>query len=277
MLTRRIINAFTVDLEDWMQSTIGPDEPITPRVLANLERMIRLLERHGVRATFFCLGKVCEIYPQLIERVLEAGHEIGSHGYGHELVYKITPERFRADLERSIEIIERQGGCRPLGYRAPAFSVTPESLWAAPILAELGFKYSSSVFPIRGRRYGMPNAPRFPYVWDSCDLLEFPLTTVPIMGENRPMCGGGYFRLLPWPILAEAIRRVNRDGHPVVVYMHPYELDVNELAELQREGYRFSRKTYVMQSLCRGRIHGRLNRLFSEFRFGSMAEVLGLE
>jgi polysaccharide deacetylase family protein (PEP-CTERM system associated) len=272
-----IVNAFSVDLEDWMQSTIGPDEPITPRVIANLDRMLKLLERHGVRATFFCLGKVCEIYPQLIERVVEAEHEIASHGYGHELVYTITPERFRADLERSIEIIERQAGRRPIGYRAPAFSVTRESLWAAPILVELGFKYSSSVFPIRGSRYGMPDAPRFPYKWDSCDLLEFPLTTVPLVGRNLPMCGGGYFRLLPWPILASAIGRVNREGHPVVVYMHPYEMDVNELAELEREGYRFSRKTYVGQSLFRGRIHGRLSRLFSEFRFGTMAEVLGLE
>lgn len=277
MRTNHVLNAFTVDLEDWMQSTLGPDWPITPRVIGNLERMLRLLRRHGVRATFFALGKVCQQFPQLLARVEEEGHAVASHGYGHEMVYDLTPERFRADLLRSIEVIEGQIGRRPIGYRAPAFSITPSSRWAGPILAELGFRYSSSVFPINGSRYGMPDAPRFPYRWEECDLVEFPLTTVTVLGRNLPMCGGGYFRLLPWPIVAAAIRRVNREGYPAVIYAHPYELDVNELAELRQAGYGLSARTYLMQSLFRGRIAARLDRLLSEFRFGPMAEVLGID
>lgn len=277
MPNQPILNAMTIDLEDWMQSTLGPDHPITSRVIPNLERFLRLLAKHDVRATFFSLGKVCEKFPILLEMVAEAGHEIASHGYGHELLYDISPERFREDLDRSIEIIERQTGTKPLGYRAPAFSVTRKSWWAGPILAQAGFKYSSSVFPIQGRRYGVPDAPRFPHKWQECDLTEFPLTTAQLLGRNLPVCGGGYFRLLPFPILRRAIRQVNGQGHPVVVYMHPYEMDVYEVADLKRQGYPISRKLQLTQSLFRSRIYPRLERMFEEFRFGPMAEVLNIE
>lgn len=277
MSDQPILNAMTIDLEDWMQSTLGPEHPITSRVIPNLERFLRLLAKHDVRATFFALGKVCEKFPILLEMVTQAGHEIASHGYGHELVYDITPERFREDLGRSIELIQKQTGRKPLGYRAPAFSVTRESWWAGPILAEAGFKYSSSVFPIAGRRYGVPDAPRFPHKWAECDLMEFPLTTARLLGKNLPVCGGGYFRLLPWPILRRAIRQVNGQGYPIVVYMHPYEMDVYEVADLKRQGYPISRKVKLMQSLFRSRIYPRLDRMFEEFRFGPMAEVLNIE
>jgi polysaccharide deacetylase family protein (PEP-CTERM system associated) len=273
----RILNAMTIDLEDWMQSTLGPDHPITSRVIYNLERFLRLLNRHHVRATFFALGKVCEKFPILLEMVSDAGHEIGTHGYGHEYVHSLTPDLFRRDIERSIEIIEKQTSHRPVGYRAPAFSITRESWWAGPILVECGLKYSSSLFPIKGRRYGVPDAPRWPHRWEDCDLMEFPLTTVTVLGKNLPMCGGGYFRLLPWPILSWAIGKVNREGHPAVVYMHPYEMDVYEVKELKRQGYPISMKTRFMQSLFRSRIQGRLDRMFRRYRFGPMAEVLGIE
>ena len=181
------------------------------------------------------------------------------------------------NFDPSIELIEKQTGRKPLGYRAPAFSVTQESWWAGPILAEAGFKYSSSVFPIAGRRYGVPDAPRFPHKWTECDLMEFPLTTARLLGKNLPVCGGGYFRLLPWTILGRAIRQVNGQGHPVVVYMHPYEMDVYEVADLKRQGYPISRKVKLMQSLFRSRIYPRLDRMFRAFRFGTMAEVLNIE
>ncbi len=272
-----INNAFTIDLEDWGQSTMGSEMRITSRVLRNTDRMLALLDRYGVRATFFALGKVCEKFPRLLPTVASAGHEIATHGYGHELLSALTPAQFREDLLRSIEIIQGQVGRRPIGYRAPAFSVTRRSGWAGPIMAELGIRYSSSVFPIAGRRYGIADAPRFPHRWATCDLMEFPLSTVRRLGRNWPICGGGYFRLLPGPILSRAIHEINRLGQPAVVYLHPYEMDVNELADLRRQGWPIGWKQYMTQSLFRGRIRGRLVRLLSEFRFTTMAEVLGLE
>ncbi len=275
-VNRSIANALTIDLEDWTQSVLGPQTPITDCVIRNTDRMLALLDRYGVRATFFALGKVCEKFPQLLPTIASAGHEIGTHGYGHELLYNITPERFHRDLKRSIEIIESQTGLRPLGYRAPGFSVTRNSLWAGPTMARLGIRFSSSIFPIAGRRYGIPDAPRFPHRWDTCDLIEFPMTTVRRFGRNMPVSGGGYFRLLPGPILSAAIREVNSLGQPAVVYLHPYELAVNELAELKRCGWRLSFRTYITQSLFRGRMFGRVQRLLREFSFAPMTEVLGL-
>lgn len=272
-----IANALTIDLEDWAQSTLGPTMPITARVLKNTDRMLALLDRYGVRATFFALGKVCEAFPHLLPRIASAGHEVATHGYGHELLCSITPERFKADLVRSMEIIEGQVGRRPIGYRAPAFSVTRQSMWAGPIMADLGIRYSSSIFPIAHRRYGIPDAERFPHRWESCDLIEFPLTTVHRFGRNLPVAGGGYFRLLPRVVLSAAIRETNRQSQPAVVYLHPHELDINELSELKRRGWSITWRTYLSQSLFRGRIRGRLAALFREFRFTTMAEVLGLE
>jgi polysaccharide deacetylase family protein (PEP-CTERM system associated) len=275
-INRTITNALTVDLEDWPQSVVSPRLPITDCVLRNTDRMLALLDRFGLRATFFALGRVCEKFPQLPSTIASAGHEIASHGYGHELLYRITPDRFRWDLKRSLDIIESQIGRRPIGYRAPGFSVTQHSLWAGPIMAQLGIRYSSSIFPIAGRRYGISKAPRFPHRWDTCNLIEFPMTTVRRLGRNLPVSGGGYFRLLPGPILSAAIREVNRQGQPAVVYLHPYELAVNELTMLKRRGWHWGWRTYLTQSLFRGRMLGRLSRLFQAFRFAPMAEVLGL-
>jgi len=272
-----IQNCFSIDLEDWGQSTLGPDTPLTERVVGNTRRMIELLDEAGIKATFFVLGKVVEKFPDTVREVHVAGHEIASHGYGHELVFTITPQRFRDDVRRSIDLLAGITGKRPIGYRAPAFSITAQSLWAPPILAELGFKYSSSVFPFAGRRYGIPTAPRFVHRWSTCDLIEFPMTTARLLGRNRPVCGGGYFRLLPGWMARAAIRRVNREGHPAVIYMHPYEIDVHELRELRAAGWQFSNKTYFMQSLFRSRIEGRLRKLFRSFEFATMGEILGLE
>lgn len=274
MNAAEIKNCYTVDLEDWGQSTLGPDTPITDRVVRNTARNLAILAECSVRATFFVLGKVAEKFPQTIRDVQAAGHEIASHGYGHELVFDLTPERFRDDVQKSLDILAGITGLRPVGYRAPAFSITERSLWAPQILAELGFKYSSSVFPFAGRRYGIPTAPRFIHVWDSCALVEFPMTTARFLGRNRPVCGGGYFRLLPGMVARAAIRRVNREGRPAVIYMHPYEIDVYELRELKAAGWRFSAKTHFMQALFRGRIEGRLRKLFAAFRFATMAEIL---
>jgi len=274
--TKDITNALSIDLEDWGQSALGTDLPITTRVVRNTDRILALLDRHGVRATFFALGKVCERFPKLLPTIASAGHEIGTHGYGHELVYSISPDHFRADLQLSIAIIAAQIGRRPIGYRAPAFSITRQSLWAGPIMAELGIKYSSSIFPIAGRRYGIPDAPRFPFRWSTCDLIEFPLSTLRRCNRNLPVCGGGYLRLLPGAILSSAIREVNRLHHPAVVYMHPYELDIAEPAVLRRNGWPITWRKFATQSMFRGRVAGRLGKLLSAFRFAPLADVLGI-
>ncbi len=293
-----VVNAFTVDLEDWAQGLLGGETPITSRVVSNVERMLALLERHNVKATFFALGKVCEKFPELLPRVAQAGHEIASHGYGHDPVYNMTPESFREDVRRSMDIIGEQSGAAPVGYRAPAFSITRRSLWAGAILAELGFKYSSSIFPIRASRYGIVGAPAFPFEWEDWstarqagvpgaarkpearspkpDLIEFPMTTLAFVGRRWPVCGGGYLRLLPTCFLKSAIRQAHRQGQPAVVYMHPYELDVSEVGELRRAGWRFGRKTALTQSLFRCFIKQRLADIFRTFKFAPLREVLGV-
>lgn len=293
-----VVNAFTVDLEDWAHGLLGGETPITSRVVGNVERMLALLERHNVRATFFALGKVCEKFPELLPRVAACGHEIASHGYGHDLLFNMTPESFREDVRRSVDIIGEQVGAAPVGYRAPAFSITRQSLWAGPILAELGFKYSSSIFPIRGSRYGIAGAPAFPFNWEDWltarqagvsgaarkpeagsprpDLIEFPMTTLAFAGRRWPVCGGGYLRLLPACFLKAAIRQAHRQGQPAVVYMHPYELDVSEVRELERAGWRFGRKTALTQSLFRCCIKRRLADIFRTFTFAPMRDVLGV-
>ena len=269
-----MLNAMTIDLEDWAQAVLGPDLPVTDCVVANTERVLKLLDRHGVRATFFALGRVCERFPGLLPAVASAGHEIASHGYGHELVYELTPARFAADVRRSIELIESQIGRRPVGYRAPAFSITKRSLWAGPILAEMGFRFSSSIFPIRKRRYGIPDWPAVPSKWPGCELVEFPLTTLPVLGWRVPVCGGGYMRLLPARVHAAAIARQNAAGHPAVVYLHPYELAPGEVRSFVRAGTSASWRRRFMQSLWRSRVEPRLRALLDRFAFGTISSTL---
>lgn len=269
-----MLNALTIDLEDWPQAVLDPNLPVTDHVVGNVNRLLGLLDKHSVRATFFALGKVCECHPRLLPLIQSAGHEIASHGYGHQLVYRLTPGQFEQDVKRSIEIIESQTGRRPLGYRAPAFSITRESLWAGPMLARLGFRYSSSIFPIRKARYGIPDAPRVPHRWGNCDLVELPLTTLRILGRNVPVCGGGYMRLLPWWVHARAIAGLNAAGHPAVVYLHPYELATEEIRTLRKNGLRVSTRRRIMQSLWRSRMAPRLTRLLDAFDFAPITQVL---
>ena len=185
-----MLNALTVDLEDWAQTTLGPDTPITGRFVDSTRAVLRLFRSCQVKATFFALGKVVELYPDVLKEVRDEGHEVGSHGYGHELLYNITPQRFREDVVRGLDVVEGITGIRPMGYRAPSLSIVRETMWAGPILAELGFAYSSSIFPFAGPRYGMPEAPRGPHRWSTCDLWELPLSTLKVAGRNRPVCGG---------------------------------------------------------------------------------------
>ncbi|UCG32266.1 MAG: DUF3473 domain-containing protein [Phycisphaerales bacterium] len=271
-----MLNALTIDLEDWGQSVLDPRLPVTDHVIVNVDRLLDFLKHHGVQATFFALGKVCEQFPQILPAVAECGHEIASHGYGHLRVDRLTPAEFTEDLQRSVDIIESQTGRRPVGYRAPQFSITQDCMWAGPILSEHGFRYSSSIFPIHGLRYGIGGWPRFPGFWPTCRLIEFPVTTLRMFGLNLPVLGGGYTRLMPAAVQAHAIRRANETHEPALLYMHPYELVPDEVDSFRRDGFKVSWPRHVTQALWRSRVAPRLSRLLRQFRFAPVCKVLAV-
>ena len=227
--------AFSVDVEDYFQVEALKEycprsrwEACEDRTVANTERLLLLLERHRSRGTFFVLGWTAKRHPELVKRISEAGHEIASHGYHHELVYNQTPDEFRQDVGDARRLLQDLSGQAVLGYRAPSYTVVHRTQWALPILAEQGHSYDSSIFPIKRMRYGMPNAPRWPYrieLGDGRTLAEFPLPTVRLGGINVPATGGAYLRLLPFPLQTWAVARMIRSHRPFVLTIHPWELD----------------------------------------------------
>ena len=227
-------NALSVDVEDWFhvgafEHTIGRADwaDLTQRVERNTDAVLALFAEAGVSATFFTLGWVAERYPALMRRIVEAGHEVASHGYDHVRVFSLTPEAFRADLRRSRALLEDASGQPVIGYRAPSFSIDRRTPWAHAILAEEGYVYSSSVAPIRHDHYGWPESPRF--AWkpvEGAPLLELPVTTAELGGRRLAAGGGGFFRLLPYGFSRWAIRQVNaREQRPAIIYFHPWEID----------------------------------------------------
>ena len=225
-------NAMTIDVEDYFQveafaSTIDRSdwESLPRRVERNTERLLQILTDSGVEATFFILGWVAERHPQLVRRVVAEGHELASHGFGHLRADRQSPEEFRDDVRRAKRVLEDLGGAPVHGYRAPTFSIGGGSKWAHTILVEEGYSYSSSVYPVKHDLYGTPEAPRTPFS-PVPGMLEIPLTSVRMLGIDMPASGGGYFRLLPYPLtrgLLHYARRVNRS--PAVFYLHPWEID----------------------------------------------------
>jgi polysaccharide deacetylase family protein (PEP-CTERM system associated) len=270
----RVPNVLTIDLEDWPIAVLGPEHEVSNRVVENTKRCLQILQWHHVKATFFILGRVAERFADLVREVHDAGHEVASHGYAHELLTRMTPARFEEDTLRSVDILTDLTGERPIGYRAPAFSIVESTRWAGPILADLGFKYSSSIFPITHRRYGIPGAPRHMHRWHDCQLIECPPATATCLGRNWPVAGGGYSRLLPGWVTRYAVRRINRDDTPAVLYMHPYELDVRGISHHKRQGVRVSPWRHVTQALFRSRTEKRLHRLLETFRFTTMRDLL---
>lgn len=271
-----IPNALTIDVEEHFQvhafeTVIGRSawERYPSRVVANTRRILRLLSEYSVHATFFVLGWVADRYPDLVKEVAMSGHEIATHGYWHELVYRQTPDEFAADLCHSLEAIGRAvGGLRLVGYRAPAFSITKQSLWALAILRDHGISYDSSIFPLAAHdRYGISNANRFANKMDS-GLWEFPVSTVRLGKQNWPVAGGGYFRLFPLWITSHAIRHLNAQKHPAVVYLHPWEFDPDQPhvpgAPLLS---RFRHYVNIAKT------ESRLRALLSEFKFAPVREV----
>jgi len=270
-------NAMSVDVEDYFQ--VSAFEPYVARaawdaqpcrVEQNVDRILALFEEHRVTATFFTLGWVAERYPALVRRMIEAGHELASHGWAHVRVTQQTAPQFREDVLRTKHLLEDVSGQAVLGYRAASYSIGETNLWALEVLAETGHRYSSSIFPIRHDLYGMPDAPRFAFRPDSADLVEFPVTTVRFAGRNLPCGGGGWFRLVPYAGMRWALRRVNRvDGQPAIFYFHPWEIDPQQPRQAGLD-----RKTRFRHYLNLDRMETRLQRLLADFEWGRMDDVL---
>ena len=277
-----IINAMSVDVEDYFHVSAFENvisrlawNDLEPRVHTNTRRLSQLFESRDVKATFFVLGWVAERWPDLIREIRHAGHEVASHGYDHRRATTLTPEEFRQDVRSSKAILEDITGEPVFGYRAPSYSIVSENLWTLEVLSEEGYAYDSSIFPIRHDRYGIPGSPRFPWRIKGADgaaLYEFPISTVRILGMNLPFVGGGYLRQLPFPYIRWGMRRLNqKEESPVVVYIHPWEIDPDQPRQAVRPStalrhYRNLHKT-----------EGRLAWLLDHFRFSTLRGVLSLE
>ena len=269
-------NALTVDVEDYFQveaffNVIDRKEwdGFDCRVEANIERILNLLSAAGARATFFTLGWIAERHPRVIRAIVEMGHELASHGLDHRRADGQTRAEFLADVVRAKDILEDLGGCKVKGYRAPSFSVSRHNLWVMEALAEAGYSYSSSTYPIVHDNYGIPEGPRFAfYPLPSNDFLEIPVTSLRLFERNWPCGGGGYFRLLPYAISAKALSRVNREGRPCVFYFHPWEVDPDQprisAAPL---------KSRLRHYLNLKKMEPRLARLLRAFRWRRMDEI----
>ena len=270
-----VINAMTVDVEDYFQVAAfeacirREDWPRWPvRVEGNTRRVLELFARQDIRATFFVLGWVAERFPALIREISAAGHEVASHGFGHERLTRISRDQFRDGITRTKHLLEDISGAAVIGYRAPSYSIGPTTLWAHHELREVGYRYSSSIVPIRHDLYGMPAAPRFAFCTDS-GLLEIPVTTMRFAGRNWPCGGGGYFRLLPYALFKRGLRRVNRrEQRSGVFYFHPWEIDPG-----QPRVPGVTLKNRVRHYLNLARTAPRIERLLRDFRFDRMDRV----
>jgi len=279
-----IANALTVDVEDYFQVNAFAGvvrhhewDRFKPRVVANTLKALDLFDEFQAKGTFFVLGWVAERAPGLVTEIARRGHEVACHGYGHQLIYEIGPERFREDIRRAKGIIEGITGEPVQGYRAPSYSITGRSLWALDILVEEGFTYDSSIFPVVHDTYGIPDARRFPHdiACAAGSLREFPLTTFNIRGAGRelrlPIAGGGYLRLLPAPLVRRAIEAVNRtERQPAVLYFHPWELDPDQ------PRIRAGLKSRIRHYLNLHRTEAKVRHLLENLAFAPMGEVLGL-
>ena len=271
-----MINAMTVDVEDYFQ--VSAFEPYLSRehwhshacrVEANTDRILELFDAHQVRGTFFTLGWIAERYPELVRRIVQNGHELASHGWEHIRVSVQTPQGFREDVTRTRKLLEDISGQSVKGYRAASYSLGTNESWAWNELAEAGYRYSSSIVPIRHDHYGIPDAPRFAFQAIDGKLLEVPITTVALAGRNLNCGGGGWFRLFPYAFSRWALSRVNqREGQPGIFYFHPWEIDPEQP---RPEGLGI--KTRFRHYLNLHRTYGRLERLLADFRWGRMDEI----
>jgi len=273
-----ILNAFTVDVEDYFQVgalkryvRVEDWERFSPRVERNTCKVMELLGRFDVKATFFVLGWVAQRFPRLVKEIDAAGHEVACHGYAHESIYALSERMFRQDLKKAKEILEDLLGKRVVGYRAPNYSMTRDCLWAADILLEEGFVYDSSVLPVRYFRKGLPGADPYPHLLrcpSGALLAEFPPSSISVFGLTVPVGGGAYLRHLPFNVIRGGIRKIHNKGKPAVMYIHPWEIDheqpridgVDTLTKI-----RHYRNLHTTEQ--------KLGRLLGAFRFGTIQDL----
>lgn len=273
-------NALSVDVEDWFQ--VGAFESVIARdswdrrecrVERNTDALLAMFDAAGIQATFFTLGWVAQRYPALVRRIADAGHELANHGQNHDRVFALTPEQFAADLDRSRKTIEDAGGAAVRGYRAPSFSLNPATPWAHEIMAEQGYTYSSSINPISHDHYGWPDAPRFAFrPVAGCDLIEIPVTTAMLGRRRLAAGGGGFFRLLPYAYSRWALRQVNGDGRPGIIYSHPWEIDP-EQPRVASAPLRSKLRHYTMLDA----MAGKLQRLIADFQWDRLDRIVERE
>ena len=260
----------TVDLEDWYQGIEQPFDQwdrFEQRLHIGTERLLEVLAEAETRATFFVLGWVAERHPELLRRLVEQGHEVGSHGYDHEKLYDTDPASLRRALSRAKRATEDACGRAVRGHRAPYFSLTRQSLWAVEVLAELGFEYDSSVYPGTNWRYGIPGSPEDLYELGDSGVAEFPVSTIALRG-HRLGIGGAYFRILPLWMTRRGIEHINRRASPAMVYLHPWELDPAHPV------YRFRWRAMATHYFNLGATKERLRRLLAGYSFTTMYEVI---
>jgi polysaccharide deacetylase family protein (PEP-CTERM system associated) len=276
---RPVVNAMSVDVEDYFHASalarVAPPpvwDRLESRVAANTRRLLDVFDQANVRSTFFVLGWVAERQPDLIREIARRGHEIASHGFSHRIVYEQTPEAFRADVRKAKQLLEDLTGTAVAGYRAPSYSITNKSLWALDVLIEEGYEYDSSIFPIRHDRYGIPGAPRHPYVVtrERGTLIEAPPSTVRYGATNMPVAGGGYFRLLPYWWTRRGIEHINRsEARPAIFYLHPWEVDPDQPRLPAGIVSRFRHYRHLDKT------EPRLKQLLRDFHFAPMRTILG--
>jgi len=272
-----MLNALTIDLEEWFcvsnfEKIIRREDwdSLESRIEMQTEQILELLNRLEVKATFFILGWVAERHPTLIRRVAEAGHEIACHGYAHRLIYDMSPDEFRDDLRRGLDVIGETSGQICRGYRATSFSIRRDMQWTWDVLHENGITYDSSIFPVLHHRYGEPDAPRdiFEIETATGTLLELPLPTIRLKGRNLPVAGGGYLRLYPLALTTWAIRRINREGISAIIYIHPWEVDPDQPKP------DVSKLVLTRHRIGMGTVLRKMERLMNSFEFSTVAEVL---
>lgn len=274
--TSPAISAMSVDVEDYFQVSAFEGhvdrsdwDRIPCRVEQNVDRILALFDGAGIKATFFTLGWIAERYPAMVQRIVGAGHEIASHGWDHTRVTTQAPDAFREDIRHTRRLLEDISGQAVIGYRAASYSIGEHNLWAHEVLAEEGYHYSSSIVPVKHDLYGMPDAPRFPFMVAGGRLLEIPITTVSLAGRNINCGGGGWFRLFPYALTRRALHRVTQEEQKAAVfYFHPWEIDPEQPRQSD-----LPLKTHFRHYLNLRRMEARLRRLFEDFRWDRMDRV----
>ncbi len=266
-------NAFTVDVEDWYQSCLDYDAPITERVVHNVDRILAVLDDCGVKGSFFVQGMVAETFPSLVSSLVAEGHEVQSHGYSHRPLFAMNRTELRDELERAKKTVEDAAGTAVTAFRAQDFSILAGNLWAVELLADVGFEIDSSIFPMRSHHYGIPGwrlEPHHIVVDGDRRVLEVPVAIWSLGPVRLPVAGGGYFRVLPRRVIEAGFRSIGADGRPAVVYCHPYEFNDSELAEYDD----VPRKLRLSQGIGRGSFTKRVRHLLGSFQFGRFTDVL---